>query len=150
MRRTYTNIVGERVVRAKRLKRNTVVSALMFLGIAHGQRGAGDWMTSGGDAQRSSWIRSDVKISPKSMAKPGFSLVWKLKLAEGQRQMTGLTPPALLDFYIGYRGFRTLSFFGASSNKVVAVDSDLARVEWEDRYAAPFQQPRSEEHTSEL
>jgi hypothetical protein len=97
-------------------------------------------MTTGGDAQRSSWIRSDAKISPNNVAKPGLSLAWKIKLADGPRQMIGVTPPALVDFYIGYRGFRTLSFFGANSNKVVAVDSDLARVEWEDRYSAPSQQ----------
>ena len=97
-------------------------------------------MTSGGDAQRSSWIRSDVKISPKNVAKPGLSLVWKLKLADGARQINGLTPPVLIDFYIGYRGFRTLSFLGANSNKVVAIDSDLARVEWEDKYSAASRQ----------
>ena len=118
----------------------TALYSFVFLGISYGQRGAGDWMTSGGDAQRSSWIRSDVKISPQNVAKPGMSLVWKIKIADGPRQMTGVTPPALVDFYIGYRGFRTLSFFGADSNKVVAVDSDLARVEWEDRYSPPSQQ----------
>ncbi len=70
------------------------------------------------------------------MAQPGFGLVWKLKLAEGDQQVASVAPPALLDFYIGYRGFRTLAFFGASSDKVVAIDSDLARVEWEDRYSS--------------
>ena len=119
----------------KRVKRNTVLYGLAVLGVAYGQRGAGDWMTTGSDPQRSSWIRSDVKISPKNMAKPGFSLVWKLKLGEGQ--MAGLTPPSLVDFYIGYRGFRTLAFFGANADKVVAVDSDLSHVEWEDSYRAP-------------
>ncbi len=77
------------------------------------------------------------------MAKPGFSLVWKLKLADGERPMSGVTPPALIDFYIGYRGFRTLSFFGANSNRVVAIDSDLGRLEWEDKYSAPSPQSAS-------
>src|SRR5262249_4575165 len=105
-------------------KRFTALVSLMLLGTAYGQRGAGDWMTSGGDPQRSGWIRTDVKISAKNMAAPGFGLVWKVKVGDGA--MSGVTPPALIDFYIGYRGFRTLSFFGANSNKVVAVDSDLA------------------------
>jgi outer membrane protein assembly factor BamB len=122
------------------VRRFTALYTFVLLGIAYGQRGAGDWMTSGGDAQRSSWIRTDVKISPKNMVKPGLSLVWKLKLADGARELTGLTPPVLVDFYIGYRGFRTLSFFGANSNKVVAVDSDLSRVEWEDKYSPPSKQ----------
>lgn len=91
-------------------------------------------MTAGFDAQRSSWVRNDAKISPESMAKPGFTLVWKMKLENAPRQMNGVTPPTLLDFYIGYRGFRTLGFFGVSSGKVVAVDTDLARLEWENKY----------------
>jgi hypothetical protein len=94
------------------------------------QRGT-DWMTNGYDPQRSSWVRSDGKISPETMRKPGFDLLWKLKLADAPRQLNTITPPALLDFYIGYRGFRTLGFFGVSSDRVVAVDLDLGRVEWE-------------------
>jgi hypothetical protein len=43
-------------------------------------RGDGGWSTVGGDAQRSSWVRTDAKISKDSMQKPGFQLVWKLKL----------------------------------------------------------------------
>ena len=54
---------------------------LTLLGSADAQRGAtGDWMTVNGDAQRSSWVRSDPKISRESMQKPGFTFLWKLKL----------------------------------------------------------------------
>ncbi len=97
------------------------------------QRG-GDWMTNGYDPQRSSWVRSDGKISPETMRKPGFGLLWKLKLDDSARQLNTITPPALLDFYIGYRGFRSLAFFGTSSDRVVAVDVDMGRVEWANNY----------------
>ena len=49
-------------------------------------RGAGDFSTSGADAQRSSWIRSDAKISPTNLQKPGFSLLWKVKLKNNGTQ----------------------------------------------------------------
>jgi outer membrane protein assembly factor BamB len=101
--------------------------------VAFAQR-ASDWMTSSNDAQRSSWVRSDAKISLESMRKPGFGLVWKMPLERGQAQ---LTSPALLDFYIGYRGFRTFGFFGSVANRVIAVDTDLARVEWEKSFGPP-------------
>jgi hypothetical protein len=91
-------------------------------------------MTAGNDAQRSSWVRNDAKISPESMAKPGFQLVWKMRFDNQPRQLNTLATPSLLDFYIGYRGFRTLAFLGGSSDKVIAVDTDLARLEWENRY----------------
>lgn len=88
-------------------------------------------MTTAYDPQRSSWVRSDGKISPETMRKPGFEMVWKVKLNNAARQLNNTTPPALLDFYIGYRGFRTLGFFGGSSDRVIGVDVDIARIEFE-------------------
>lgn len=100
------------------------------------QRTGNDWMTDGFDAQRSNWVRADAKINPESMAKPGFEQVWKLQMKNEARGLNNLTAPMLLDFYIGYRGFRTLGFFGGSSGKVIGVDTDLARIEWERSLAA--------------
>src|SRR6185437_2188880 len=108
-----------------------VLCALAIPGTMRAQRGSGDWMTSAYDAQRSSWVRNDIKISRESMTKPGFALVWKMKLAGPG---ASLAVPSLVDFYIGYRGFRTLGFFAGSSNHVVAVDTDLARIEWQTDY----------------
>ncbi len=112
-----------------------VVLALGGVETAHAQRGTGDWMTTAYDAQRSSWVRTDGKISPTAMRKPGFELVWKRKVDNAARGLNNLTPPALLDFYIGYRGFRSLGFFGGSSDYLLAVDTDLARTEWQKNFS---------------
>ena len=93
-----------------------------------------DWTTSGFDAQRSSWVRRDPKISTASLAKPGFELVWTRKLDNTARQLDSLSSPALFDFYIGYRGFRSLAFLGGSSGRIFAFDTDLARLEWEESF----------------
>jgi outer membrane protein assembly factor BamB len=106
------------------------------LNTLYAQRGA-DWTTVGNDAQRSSWVRRDAKISPETMRKPGFELVWKVKLKNDARPLVSLTPPALLDFYISYRGFRSLGFVGGSSGTVTGLDIDLARIEWEKRFPVP-------------
>lgn len=119
--------------------RKIVVMSFACLGVwisaasAQFGRGAGDWMTSGSDAQRSSWIRTDAKISKDSLEKPGFQFLWKIKLGNNPKQSNSLTEPVLLDGYIGYRGFRSLGFMGSSSNSVYAVDTDLARIEWQKR-----------------
>jgi len=107
-----------------------VVSLTTLLNALYAQRG-GDWMTIGNDAQRSFWVRRDAKISPETMRKPGFDLVWKVKLKNEARQLASVTPPVLFDFYISYRGFRSLGFVGGSSGNVTAIDIDLARIEWE-------------------
>ena len=95
---------------------NAGAAILLLNSISLAQRGGPDWSTIGNDAQRSNWLRADGKISPEVMAKPGFDFLWKVKLNNLPRQMNAVTPPALLDFYIGHRGFRTLGFFGGSSS----------------------------------
>ncbi len=119
------------------MRRLAILNALAALAMpenvsAQG-RGGGDWNTAGNDAQRSSWVRSDAKISPQSMQKPGFQFLWKLKLANEARQMNSITPPSLVDRHIGYRGFRSFAFIGGSSNAAFGIDSDLGRLEWERR-----------------
>src|SRR5436190_2899611 len=108
--------------------------ALLCAVPANGQgRGGGDWTTSGNDAQRSSWVRNDPKISKAGMEKPGFSFLWKQKLVNDARQLNSLTQAVLMDRYIGYRGFRSLGYVGGSSDNIIALDTDLGRIEWEKR-----------------
>jgi hypothetical protein len=104
---------------------------------AQGGRGGSDWTTVGGDAQRSSWVRTDPKISSDSMQKPGFGIAWKVKLGGS------VTPAVLLDRYIGYRGFRSLAFVGGGSDNAIAIDTDLGRVEWQKPLSASSAQAAS-------
>jgi outer membrane protein assembly factor BamB len=116
------------------------VVAVTNLARAQG-RGGADWMTSNGDAQRSSWVRTDAKISKESMRKPGFKFLWKRRLRNEPRQLNSLTAPATLERLIGYRGFRMLGFVGGSSDRIFVIDTDLGRMEWEKQLtsAAPPQ-----------
>ena len=104
-------------------------------GVGLAQRGGGDWQTAGFDAQRSSWLRGDGKISVESMSKPGYKMIWKIKTPNAARHGSALTPPALLDFFIGHRGFRTLAFVGASGNSAMGIDTDLGKMEWTATFA---------------
>jgi outer membrane protein assembly factor BamB len=76
-------------------------------------------------------VRTDAKISPGAVSKPGFELVWKVKFNNEAMQLNALTPASLLNGYIGYRGFRSLALVGGSSNQVFAMDTDLGRIEWQ-------------------
>ncbi len=90
-----------------------------------------DWTSVGSDAQRSSWVRSDAKTSPSTVRAPEFRFLWKIDLPNEARSGNALTAPALLDFLISHRGFRSLAFVGGSSGGVYVMDTDLARMEWE-------------------
>jgi hypothetical protein len=125
-----------------RMSSRVVLSAaclLAWTGPARGQlgRGGAEWMTSGSDAQRTHWIPADLKISSQGLQKPGFEFLWRVKLNNEAVQLNSLTAPVLMDRYIGYRGFRSLALVGGSSNNVFAVDTDLARLEWQTRLPLP-------------
>ena len=108
-----------------------VVTLVLLITVSTLYTNADDWMTAANDAQRSSWVRTDSKISVQAFRKPAFGLVWKLKPENTARQLNSLMPGALLDFYIGYRGFRALGFFAGSSNRMIAIDTELGRLEWQ-------------------
>src|SRR5580704_9946832 len=90
-----------------------VACVFVWAGMARAQGGRGsDWMTAGGDAQRSSSIRTDPKISVNRIQKPGFQVVWKIKLNSEP------TVATTLDRYIGYRGFRSFALTGSKSGDI--------------------------------
>src|SRR3954453_23030078 len=96
-----------------------------YVSLCHGQFGRGDssWATTGADAQRSSWVRTDPKISKEGVTKSDFRFLWKLKLGDNS-QVNSLTPAVLLTKYIGYRGFRDLALVESNNEKVYGIDVD--------------------------
>ena len=93
-------------------------------------RGGGEWTTSQGDAQRSSWVRTDARLTKDAVQKGELKFLWKMKLDNDTRQLNSLTTPVLMDRLISHRGFKALAFVGASAERVYAIDTDLARVYW--------------------
>jgi outer membrane protein assembly factor BamB len=107
------------------------VFAVAAIGAARAQgRGGPNWTTTGGDAQRTSWVKTDPRISRESVQKPGFQLLWKSKLENQPRQLESLTQPMLLSNIISYKGFKALAFVGGSSDNVYSIDYDLNKIFW--------------------
>ena len=120
-----------------RLTAALAVATAGALGAAmlHAQgRGGGEWTTSGFDAQRSGWIRTDPRISVDTMQKRGafgsFKFLWKLKLEHDPTAAGALTEPILLDRLIGFRGFKSIAFVGTASETVHAIDTDFGVPLW--------------------
>jgi len=108
-----------------------VLFAVATAGLARAQgRGGPNWTTTGGDAQRTSWVKTDPRISRDSLQKPGFQLLWKSKLENQPRQLESLTQPMLLSNIISYKGFKALAFVGGSSDNVYSIDYDLNKIFW--------------------
>jgi len=124
-----------RIPRLVRAALAAALSAAFLLALSgvdgHAQgRGGGEWTTSGFDAQRSGWLRADARLTKEAVQKGEFAFLWKMKIENASRQLNSLTPLVLLDRLIGYRGFKSLAFFGGSDDRVFSIDTDLARPYW--------------------
>lgn len=113
----------------RRLVLTTATAVAALLPATAGAQGR-EWTTSGYDAQRSGWVRSDPRISTTAIEEGQFQFLWKHRFENQTRQLNGLTEPVLQDFLVGYRGFKSLAFLGGSGDRVIAIDTDLAKPYW--------------------
>jgi hypothetical protein len=110
---------------------SAIVACGGALAFAQVGRGGSQWLTALADAQRTSWIRTDDKVSPETMAKGGFELQWKKKLDNRPRGVHGLTQGVTAS---GVTLFVPMSLVGGSSNNVYGIDNDLGYVVWERQF----------------
>jgi hypothetical protein len=111
------------------------------IALAQVGRGGSQWLTALGDAQRTSWIRADDKISVASLSKPGFELQWLIKLDNQPRGMYGLAQGVTAS---GVTLFVPVSIVTGSSNNVYAIDNDIGYVVWQRHFDAPLPAPTAE------
>ena len=81
--------------------------------------------TTGFDAQRTNWIRSDVRIDHDAIADGSFTFLWKHTFPGEPKQLQSLTQPVLQDFLVGYIGFKSLAVIGGANDQLFAIDTDL-------------------------
>ncbi len=96
-------------------------------------RGGSQWLTALADAQRTSWIRADDKISVEALSKPGFELQWKSKLNNQPRGLSGLSQGVSAS---GVTLFVPMSLVAGSSNNVYAIDNDTGYIVWQRHFDA--------------
>jgi outer membrane protein assembly factor BamB len=98
---------------------------------SQGRGNPNEWPTAYGDAQHTSWIRTDVNISPETMSQPGFELQWKTTLETPVRHGVSLGAGVITS---GVNIFTPLSMIGAPSNQVFALDNDTGNLFWTRRF----------------
>jgi outer membrane protein assembly factor BamB len=104
--------------------------ACLCLPFAHAQVGrVADWLTHGGDPQRTGWQKYEHAINPESVK--GFQLLWKLKLENEQKAMYSIFEPLIMGRLITNRGFKEMAFVAGSGDNIYAVDADLGRILWQ-------------------
>lgn len=114
-----------------------VLMTLAGAGIATPQGRPVDWPSLGGDAHRTGWEKSDVRITKDNIK--DFQLVLKRKLDGPTPGARALTPPVVIGLLISYKGFKELGFVSGNSGDLWALDLDLNRPFWHTKLPASAQ-----------
>ncbi|MFN3322795.1 MAG: hypothetical protein ACK5AZ_04805 [Bryobacteraceae bacterium] len=93
---------------------------------------AGDWLTFGGDPQRSGWAKSEEILNASNVKdlKPEC----KLKLDNPPREMYSLTVPVTVNPVITDKGFFELVFIAGTSDVLYAIDADSGKLFWKKKF----------------
>ena len=98
-----------------------------------------NWLTDGGDAQRTSWQRDERLISPTTVK--AMRLMWKLQLDNEPRQLHSLFPPLIVGEVTTPAGVKQIGVVAGVSNNVYGIDLDTGTQLWKRHFDKGFEEP---------
>jgi len=111
--------------------RHLVIGGLLTLAVA---ARASEWLTYGGDAQRTGWAKDEKILSKDSLR--NFGLQWKLHLDNEPKELSSLTAPVIMEDVYTAKGVKDILVVAGSSDNLYAIDADLGRLLWSKKFTA--------------
>ena len=107
-----------------------------------GPLNASDWLTFGGDPQRTGWAQGEKDIDRANVGK--LTLLWKASLENAPRELNGLTAPVAAEWIITQTGMKEIVVVGGASDNLFALDAASGKILWKKTFEAegtPRQKP---------
>src|SRR3954447_21348649 len=98
-----------------------------------------DWLTDGGDPQRTAWQRHETILTKETVK--DMKLLWTLKLDNQTRQMHSLFPPLIAGNVTTPAGPREIAIVAGVSDNVFGIDVDKGALLWTRHFDSTFQEP---------
>src|SRR5262245_64545859 len=95
-----------------------------------------NWLTDGGDAQRTSWQRHETLISPASVK--NMALMWKRKLDNQPREMHNLFAPLILGDLQVASGAREIAVVAGISDNIYGIDVEKGTQIWKRHFDSTY------------
>jgi outer membrane protein assembly factor BamB len=103
--------------------------------------GKANWLTDGGDPQRSSWQRHETLLSPASVK--DMKLIWKLQLDNEAKQLHNLFPPMIVSDVKTAQGLKQIGIVAGVSDNIYGVDLDTGKQLWKRHFDLNWTPPTS-------
>lgn len=98
-----------------------------------------DWLTDGGNPQRTNWQKDEKILSPASAK--NITLLWKMKLDNEPRQMHSLFPPLIINTIVTSGGAKQLAIVAGVSDNIYAIDVEKGEVVWKKHFESTYTPP---------
>ena len=95
-----------------------------------------NWLTNGGDPQRTSWQQHESLISPATAK--NMKLAWKLQLDNEPRQLHNLFPPLIASDVQTPQGPRQIGVVAGVSDNLYGIDLDTGTQLWKKTFDNTF------------
>jgi outer membrane protein assembly factor BamB len=105
---------------------------LIFCAIA--PLNAANWLTFGGDPQRTGWAQDEKDIDRKNAK--NLVLLWKASLDNQPRELNSLTAPVAAEWVATPSGMKEIVVVGGASDHLFALDAESGKVLWKKTFAA--------------
>src|SRR4029453_13269832 len=97
-----------------------------------------DWLTDGGDPQRTAWQQHETILTKDTVK--DMKLLWKLKLDNQTRQMHSLFPPLIAGSVTTPSGAREIAVVAGVSDNVFGIDVEKGTLLWSKRFDSTFKE----------
>ena len=106
--------------------------AVMMAGCALGW--SADWLTDGGDNQRTHWQKDEKLISPATAK--NIKLLWKIQLDSKPRVMTNLYTALITNRVTTKSGPKQVALVAGVTDKLFAIDVDTGTLLWTKQFSS--------------
>src|ERR1700761_5047839 len=116
------------------MRKVLVITAVSLLSVS-----GADWLTDGGNPQRTAWQKDEKILSVESVK--NMKLLWKLHLDNEPRQMHSLFPPLIVDRVTTAAGPKQIAIVAGVSDNIFAIDVEKGTVLWNKHFVSNWTPP---------
>ena len=98
-----------------------------------------DWLTDGGDPQRTAWQKDEHILNVSNVK--GMKLLWKYKTDNQPREMHALFPPLIVGRVLTAAGPKQVAVVAGVSDNIYAIDVATGGLLWKHHFDTTFSPP---------
>src|SRR6266850_1480410 len=114
-----------------------VALAAPWIAAPYAQTPKADWLTDGGDPQRTAWQRHETSLTKDNVKE--MKLLWKIKLDNQPRQMHNLFPPLIAGSVRTPGGEKEIAVVAGVSDNIYAIDVANGTLLWKKKFDSTYQ-----------